>query len=711
MPLAARRINPPNIIRNSQKSWLHGVVTAYQDGRTPVDGLRSSGNMILDQDGTLRPRPSLVRYGTQPPGTILGEVFEFSKTVAGSIQASGLQNWMMAMMNVGGTIQPYITKDGGAWQVCNGNTYSNVPAHFVEIDEKVIIMNGTERVSFLDITTAGSSNTITTFTQLNAPVNPTASKNTGGSALFMGTTLTYYIRITANSTFGESAESTVAIVTTGSQRASWNATTDFLSINWTAPSNATASTTYNVYISTVQGQEALVVRGLNGTSYKDTGADPQNFSIIAPAFDNTLGPRTTRGAVVNGQLFMTGDTDHPRTVWYGGTGKAVLDFSLLNGGGSLEIGRGTKDIPVRVVSFRDHAGRPVIAVLCQSTNGRGKRYTLTPNTITAGNTTVSFFNVEEDSGNTGTDSPDAVIPYNDSLWYPSRDGFKTTGTKPQLQTFLSTDTMSETILYDVLNLNTAYMGKAVGLGWQNKLYYCLPNGSTTNNEIWVCDLQRGGAWMKPWNISADWMMLYNDNAGMTHHIVLSNNLIYELSYSASTNDDGVAFPTNATSGIIKFSEDGMQWARIINITFILLRPQGNISISVAGRTEDAELSTVGSTTLTPTSTVAGWGEAGWGGSPDLLPPLSPSIFGWSNFSVLPTVIGSARYPVSIDVDEELNYYSWSIDTSTIGADYQLSDVIAQYVNIGVKEIEAPSQAAGSTTSLYLNADNGGTILI
>ena len=39
----------------------------------------------------------------------------------------------------------------------------------------------------------------------------------------------------------------------------------------------------------------------------------------------------------------------------------------------------------------------------------------------------------------GTDSPDALIVYNNSLFYPSRDGFKTTGTKPQLQNVLSTD--------------------------------------------------------------------------------------------------------------------------------------------------------------------------------------------------------------------------------------------------------------------------------
>lgn len=676
MPLAAQKIAQPPIVRQSYKNWLKGTVTAFDDGRTPTDGLRTSGNVILDQDGTIRPRPSLVRYGTQPPGTILGEMFEFVKTLT-----AGTQNWTIAMMNVSGTTRPYVQKDGGAWIATTGKTYDNsAKAHFVETDEKVIIMNGIDNLSFLDVTTVGTTYAITSFTQLNPPTSPTAVKTGLG-----GTTLTYYYRITANSSFGETAETAAATITVDRQRELWDNTTNFVTVSWTASSNGTASTTYNVYVGVASGQEFLIASGLNGTTFKDDGTAAQDVTRLAPAFDNTLGPKTTRGTVINGQLFMTGDRDHPRYIWYGGTGAAVLDFSPLNGGGNLEIGRGTKEIPVVVKSFRAHDGTPVVTVLCQSTNGQGKRYTLTPDTLTVGSTTVSFFDVQEDNGQSGTDSPDAVLFYNDSLWYPSRDGFKTTGTKPQLQNVLSTDTVSETILNDVIGLNTAFIGSAVGLGYQQKLYFALANGTTTNNEIWILDLQRGGAWMKPWNIAADWMTLYNDNSGMTHFLILKNNTIYELTYATATNDDGTAFATNITSGIITFSDDGQEWAKVIDVRFIMLRPQGTINFQVTGKTEDSELATPGNAVLNPTSTVAGWGEAGWGGSPDLVTPQKPLIFGWSNFSVVPKVIGSALYTVDIDIDEELKYFSWSIDTNAAGVDYQLSDVIVQFVRIGVKD--------------------------
>lgn len=65
VPKPTKPIIPTRI---SNKQWLKGVVTTLDDGRTPIEGLRASGNVMLDQDGVIRPRPSLVEYGTQPTG-------------------------------------------------------------------------------------------------------------------------------------------------------------------------------------------------------------------------------------------------------------------------------------------------------------------------------------------------------------------------------------------------------------------------------------------------------------------------------------------------------------------------------------------------------------------------------------------------------------------------------------------------------------------
>lgn len=654
---------PPRIDRISLKDWEKGTVTAYDDGRTPIDGLRASGNVMLDQDSIVRPRPSLVRYGTQPTGTILGEIFEFVR-----MESNVAVTYMLIMQNISSTTKPAYSKDGGAWTTINGKTYDNTAkAHFVQVDDKIMVMNGTDNLSYVDIPTLAAI----PYTSLSTPGAPTPVKTGLGA-----TTYTYYYKVTANSTVGETAASAAGSIQVSLQRDVWDPTTNYVTISWSAVASAV---TYNLYVGDIAGQEVLIASGLNGLSFKDDGSAYPDITRLAPVGDSTAGPKMTRGSVINGQLFMTGDKDFPRYVRYGGTGASVLDLSPFNGGGYSEIGKGTKEFPVKVISFRDGRGNSVITVLCRGTNGSGKRYVMQPDSITVADTIISFFSVTEDNGQDGTDSPDAVILYKDSLWYPSRDGFKTTGTKPQLQNILSTSTVSETIINDIQNLSSAYMDKAVGLAHQGRLHFAVPNGSATNNEMWVMDLNRKGAWMKPWSIAADWQMLYNDNSGTTHHIIHQAGVLFELTKAAATTDDSVGFRTNLTSGFLKFSEDGLDWAKVIDVTFVVLRPQGTLNFTVSGKTEDASLETVGQTSFTSSSDVAGWGEAGWSGAPD-------DIFGWSNFGVVPLTYGDAQRYITIEIDEELQWLAWELNTDEAGVEYALADVIVRYVKIGVKDL-------------------------
>jgi hypothetical protein len=660
-----RAPSKPKIETISNRDWLKGTVTAFDNGRTPIDGLRASGNVILEQDGTIRPRPSLKRYGTQPTGTLLGDLFEFSKTTAGVTE-----NYIIGMFNVSGTAKPYYAKDGGAWTVANGKSYDTTArAHFCQVDNKVLITNGVDYLSYLDLPTLA----VIPFVALSTPSAPSIVR-TG----MVGTTFTYYYKVTANSTVGETAASANTSQQTSLQREAWDSATNFLTISWSA---VTSARSYNVYMGTVSGEEILIAAGVNGLSFKDDGSTAPDVTRSAPLFDTTAGPKVTRATVINGQVFLTGDADNRDYVRIGGSGTDILDFSPFGGGGWASIGKGTKEVPVRVLPYRDGRGNPVVTVLCRGTNGSGKRFIMTPTSTTVGETVINYWDIAEDNGQDGTDSPDATFIYRDDVYYPSRNGFKKTGTKPQLQNILSTSTISETILEDVKNLNSAYMDKAVGLGFQERLYFALPVGSTTNNEIWVLDLQRGGAWMKPWNISASTMCLYNDNSGSTHHLVVSNNVVYELTYAQATLDDSTSFRTNATSGFIKFSENGLEWAKIVDITFVLLRPQGTISFTVSGKTEEGQLESVGGDSFTSTASIAGWGEASWGGAPD-------KIFGWSNFETVPTMYGDDARFITIEPEDEdeVQWLTWELNTSGSGVDYQLADVIIRFVRIGVKDL-------------------------
>ncbi len=667
--IEATKYKIPKIERISLREWTKGTFTANDEGRTPQNALRSSGNVILDQDGTIRPRKSLVQYGTQPTGTVLGEVFEYVRTTA-----TGQQNYVICMQNVGGTTQPYIQSDGGAWVATTGKTYDNTAAaHFCQVDNKVLIMNGVDNLSYFDITTSETTPTITPFTALATPSAPTIANN-GSTNLTTGTVpYTVYYAVSANSTVGETIGSTATSQTVTTERDAWVSTTQSLKISWSAVASAAS---YNVYYGVSPSQMFLIQSGLNSLSFVDDGTYAKDVTRLSPVSDSTQGPKTTRGTVINGQVFMTGDADNPHYIWFGGvTENTILDFSPFGSGGNVEIGRGSKEFPVKVMSFRDGRGLARITALCRSTNGMGKRYTLTRQQITSGSTFIDYMEVSEDNGEAGTDSPDGVLLYDDTLWYPSRDGFKTTGTKPQLQNILSTNRVSNTIQRDIAELNNNAMEQCVGLGFESKLYWSLPVGSDTNNQIWVLDLLQKGAWMKPWNISADWMWLYNDNDGVTHHCILSENKVLEFTYAEATNDDGVAFGTSATSGVIKFSEDGREWAKVLDVTFILQRPQGVINVSISGKTEEETLTTLGSTAYDPSTSISGWSETNW-----------ESYLGWADSETVPTSFGDALAEVKLEIDENMNWWKWNLNTIERGVDYQLSDIVMRFVRIGVLDV-------------------------
>lgn len=670
---------PPEIKRVSVKNWLKGVVTAYDDGRTPTEGLRSSGNTILQQDGTVRPRPSLTQYGPQPVGTVLGEIYEFRVR-----SGTSFTNWMISMQNVAGTTKVYIAKgEDTTWTVCNGKTYSNTArAHFCQIKDVVLIMNGSDTLSYLNLSTLA----VIPFTALTTPGSPTVTNN-GSTDITTGTKpFNVYFAITANSTVGETDASSVTTTAVNTDRNLWDPTKHSLKVTWSAVTNAQS---YNVYMGVASDgagtpQLYAIATGLDAgsTTFIDDGSRDQDLSRLKPTTNSTAGPKLTRGEVINGRFWGVGDADNPFYVWRGGDYGYELDLSPSNGGGYTPVGNGTKEIPVKVTSFRTGKGDSVVTVLTQGTNGRGHRYTSSPQTVTYGSSSFVVWAFSEDSGQDGTDSPDGVISYSNSLYYPSRDGFKTTGTKPQLQNILSTDRISNTIQTDITTLNTSAMGMCCGLAYDGRLYWALPVGGTTNSQIWVLDLDRGGAWMKPWSISADWLWLYNDNSGTTHQLVLSGNKIYQLSYTALTTDNNVAFSTDANSGQITFSEDSREWGRLIQVIFVLLRPQGAINFSISGKTEDSALAVVGTGSFSPTNTRAGWSEpqSGWSNSG------FGYLRGWSEINVVPVSFNDATQEVAVEVDEDVQWWQWGMNTTGSGVDYNLADVIAEYVDSGIKDL-------------------------
>jgi len=666
----------PKIQTTDVNSWVGGVVTAYDDGRTPQNGLRSASNTILDQDGTIRPRPSLQKFGPQPIGTVLGEIYEFR-----SVSGLSTTNWMITVQNVSGTTSVYIAKpEDTTWSICTGKTYDNTAkAHFFQINDKVMVLNGTDNLSYLDVSTVNTTPTITPFVAIGNGTAPTAANN-GTTTLTTGTlSYTIYYAITANSTVGESTgvSSSLAINT---QRELWDKTVNSLKITWTA---VTGAQSYNIYCAVTAngaGTPTLyqLATGLNAssTTFVDDGSLGLATFKEMPTDNSTAGPPCSRGIAINGRAWMTGDKNNSYYLWHGGDPGHELDFTPAFGGGFTVLGGGTGELPVRVWNFRSGPGTPEIKCLTRGLNGLGKRYTISSSTLTYASQSFTVWAPSEDYGFSGTDSPDGLIVYGNNTYYPSRDGFRTIGTKPQLQNLLSNDEVSITIKTDLGLINNNAMDGCVGLGFLGRLYWAIPVGSSLNNEIWVLDLDRGGAWMKPWSVSADWMVLIADNLGYTHHVVLANNTIYEFSYNSKTSDDGVPFSTSGSTGLNYFSKDGREWGRLIRTVIEVLRPQGKINFSLDGYTNEKKIVPLGTGSIDTSATTSGygWSESGW------------SNFGWGDVSYVPIVTGLPSKDALISPNKNVRYWSLSWSTTEANVDYNISKIVAEFVNIGIKNL-------------------------
>lgn len=661
----------PDIKRNPVLDWSVGTVTDYNARRIVSNALATSKNVMLEQNGVVRPRPSLKKYGPQPVGTILGEIYE-CKTMSNGVATF----YLICVQNVNGVAKAYYAKgEDETWTAIGEKTFNTTArCHFLMVANKVLIMNGEDNLCYID----PYKWTITTYASIT---DPTAAPTGVVDSSLTGTSFKIYYAVSANSTVGETAVSPVLTKDISTQRDMWKDAQN-VTISWSAVTGATG---YNVYMGVTSdgaGQAKLytIAENLDAAvlTFKDNGSHAQNLMHPSNAYNSTAGPKVTRGAVVNGRVWLTGDKDNTYYIWYGGDTGFELDFSPSNGGGWTTVASGTKEVPVSIKPFRRGTGDNSIVVLTQGSNGSGRRYHISPSTVTYGNASFVMWSTSEDGGAEGTDSPDGVVFYNNSLYYPSRNGFRTTGTMPQLQNVLSTTDISATIRDKIDLLNTAALDKAVGLAWGNKIYWALPVGSDHNNRVWVFDIGHKGAWLLSWHLNIDWMTMYNDNSGHTHFIMVSDNKIYELSRDLSTTDDGTAFPVEISSGDIQWDKDGREWARLIQVVFTFLKPTGEIDISVTAHTEDGDTTYRQHLSAPSPNTAEGWSEVG----------SAPNTSSWSESTYKSSEDSSiAEYAdVIVEIDEDVQWYSYKITSTGKGVDYSTNSIVAEYVPIGIKDL-------------------------
>jgi len=562
------------------------------------------------------------------------------------------------MLNVGGTGKIYKQIDGGEFTLIGGvpNSFDDEAwAGFAQSKNKVYIYNSVDNLGYIDL----STDTVVDYTALATPSAPTG---TAAAGLISGTkNFNYYYKVTANNAVGESAASPASTaVNVNTDRDNWSVTNS-VTVTWSLVAGATS---YTIYGGTVPEHlnEIITLSNLATLSWVDDGALTLNPFKEAPASNSTQGAVFTWMYVDkrNSQVFgVTADNK----LYYSAPGTG--DFSSLNGGGSVPVDEGGDTILNFVDGFRTGKGDPVITTSSRGAAGKGSLNHITFETATYGDQIIVYPNILEANGQSGTYAPRATVKARDSLIYPTGDNFKSTGTSQNIMNILTTNTLSTLITPDVDKLTLGSLDKAVGVEYQDKVYFALPVGSTENNEIWYIDMSRKNTWVLRWPLAAKDMWLYEDNAGYTHFCVLIDNQILEFTRKGSTptTDNGVPFSTRLAFSSLVWDDDGVTLASIRNMYFKLINPRGLIQANAYGITKGGISANTGTDSYSVEVSFTGIGE--WDYSGDYM-------YG-DDIGDVETYARSAAVLV-IKPKGLLNQLDWELVTETAGCDYLSSAV-------------------------------------
>lgn len=574
-----------------------GFNSFLDEARTPLNAARDATNMMQKQDGLWA-----TRWGTQNYGaayTSCDGIGTATKYTAGL--TSPYTQFLLMVDN--GVLKR--STDGGSWTtIALGTGATNFTAGYhcdmLQIASRVYIANGKDKLAYYDI----SADTLMSFTGLPTPAAPTLAVT--GSTLTSGGSNPIFYRISAVNAVGETAagaESSSFAVS--KPRDSWITNTsgsDFVTISWSAVSGAIR---YNIYYSDASGYETYL-DSTSGTTYRDDGSAAANNFIAAPAGDTTTGPIFSRMGLSDNRMWATGDPSNPWRVYWSGTGQYQGAFSPFFGGGYIDLDKGGEERPIQIKHYRDGKGDAQTTVLTTNNRGEGSEWQISLSTETIGDVTILIPSASKVVGSVGSNSPDGIIEARNNIYFPSSRGFFSIGSKPSLLNVLSTDEISLNIRPDVKNISNAYTSKIAGTYFDGKLFWAVPKGSTTNNEIWILDLEHN-SWARPWAVGIKQFVIYTSSDGQVHMLGVPVNGTKLLEFSESfLGDNGAAFNTSYRTGLIHFDKNHRQFATVKYAYIELGRPQGNITFNVLGTQKNKSFATLGSITISNISQGSGF---------------------------------------------------------------------------------------------------------
>jgi len=563
----------PNLTTIDINQFSGGNSSLVQEARMSPKFAAQSTNLIQVQDGLWKTRWGTGYFGAEHASTIDG-ASEFVKS-DGSTELITISNG-----------SAYKSTGGGALTAITGASFTaGLQCYFMQISGYLYVANGTDPLARYNGTV------FTTYTQINAPTNLTASRVASG--LTSGT-YTYYAQATALNDVGETTGSTEASITVNKTRDSWVAGTDKLTWSCSAVSGATR---YQWYISDHSGYEALLGNS-DVPSFIDDGTADLNTYIEVPNANTTGAPKFISMAVSGNRIWATNDSGDMYKVYFSGTGSFIGTFSDFYGGGWINLEKGGRETPVAVKHYQTGTGTGVATVLCKTPDGRGAVWQISISSATVGTTSFSVPSATKVVGSFGTESVLGVVNTPNNIAFPNRKGWFDLGAEKNYYGILRTNEKSQNIRPYWRSLSGAGIKNVCAYYYDAKVFISVPTSGSVNDRIVVWDDERSN-WAVDWSFGVRQFLEYTDSSGKTKLLAIptSGKRLVEISENI-LNDFGGAFQQTYLSPLMPISKVKTDIFNLKEAVLELGNPKGVINFQVLGIGKDNAFSTVATATIT-----------------------------------------------------------------------------------------------------------------
>ncbi len=577
MPLPRLRSKKPSRLQIDE--FGGGVNVNFSETRLKKNEAKEATNLMLIEDGIWDKR-----WGTKTKITMGANIDGFFEYV----KSDGTTEEIIL---AGGTI--YKSTDLATTTTLTGATYTaGKQCYGIQIGSNLYIGNGTDALIKYD----GS-----TLSQYTALANPGTVTPTRGAGLSAGS-YSYYYKVTAINSVGETAPSAEATITVNKDRNLWSAATEYIQLDWTVVTNATK---YIIYYADTSGYEVKLAE-VTANTYQDKGTAIPNPYIEPPTANSTGGPKLSQMWLSGNRLWGV-DPNNPYRAWFSGAGVYLGNFATGYGGGWVEVEKGGRSSAVGGIDFQGKTH-----LICKTPEGKGAVWQITLDSQTISGTSTSYIVPIPTKiiGQVGGEAPRGIILVENDAWFPNKNGVQILGNEPGVLNVLRTKEVSTKLRPYFRALDAGSISKICAYYYDAKVFISVPTSSGDPNKTVVFDWERT-AWIKDWSVGFTQFGEFTDTNKTTHFLGSSGTKLKELS-SAYADDDGVAFAWKYLSPRIPVSDDWTQFGKIKRGYVRLRNTQGSINFTFSGTGKTKSFRTLATGTVTQgvSDTGMGWDQVG-----------------------------------------------------------------------------------------------------